>query len=114
MLKDQRYIILTITIALTGCASKATDRSRHRKAKIRQTTSWHCEQDADTCRKRRTIADIRRGRLPAEVNKLIGHCPQANKTRSRADFLTKSLKRANETARETSRETGNEPDRQAA
>ncbi len=25
MLKDQRYIILTLTIALAGCASKATD-----------------------------------------------------------------------------------------
>ena len=60
MLKDQRYIILTITIALTGCASKATDPLEAQEDKnTAQTTSWHCEQDADTwsC-KRRTIADI--------------------------------------------------------
>ena len=60
MLKDQRYIILTITIALTGCASKATDPLEAQEDKnTAQPTSWHCEQDADTwsC-KRRTIADI--------------------------------------------------------
>lgn len=60
MLKDQRYIILTITIALTGCASKATDPLEAQADKnTAQPTSWHCEQDADTwsC-KRRTIADI--------------------------------------------------------
>ena len=60
MLKDQRYIILTLTIALAGCASKATDPLEAQEDKnTAQTTSWHCEQDADTwsC-KRRTIADI--------------------------------------------------------
>lgn len=60
MLKDQRYIILTLTIALAGCASKATDPLEAQEdKKTAQPTSWHCEQDADTwsC-KRRTIADI--------------------------------------------------------
>ena len=60
MLKDQRYIILTITIALTGCASKAKDPLEAQADKnTAQPTSWHCEQDADTwsC-KRRTIVDI--------------------------------------------------------
>ena len=60
MLKDQRYIILTLTIALAGCASKAADPVDAREDNsTAQPTSWHCEQDADTwsC-KRRTIADI--------------------------------------------------------
>mgnify|MGYP001162716066 FL=1 len=60
MLKDQRYIILTLTIALAGCASKATDPLEAQEdKKTAQPTSWHCEQDVDTwsC-KRRTIADI--------------------------------------------------------
>ncbi len=60
MLKDQLYIILTLTIALAGCASKATDPLEAQEGKnTAQPTSWHCEQDADTwsC-KRRTIADI--------------------------------------------------------
>ena len=60
MLKDQRYIILTLTLALAGCASKAADPVDAREDNsTAQPTSWHCEQDADTwsC-KRRTIADI--------------------------------------------------------
>ena len=60
MLKDQRYIILTLTIALAGCANRATDPLEAQEDKnMAQPTSWHCEQDADTwsC-KRRTIEDI--------------------------------------------------------
>ena len=87
MLKDHRYIILTITIAVTGCASKATEPLEAQADKnTAQPTSWHCEQDADTwsC-KRRTIADIQARKLLAEASDLIGRCPQANKTRSRTD-----------------------------
>lgn len=60
MLKNQRYFILILTIALAGCASKATDPLEAQEDEnTAQPTSWHCEQDGDTwsC-KRRTIADI--------------------------------------------------------
>lgn len=61
MLKDPRYIILTLTLVLAGCASKATSPSQvQQRIDNDEETSWHCEQGISTwsC-KRRTIADIR-------------------------------------------------------
>ena len=122
MLKDQRYIILTITIALTGCASKATDPLEAQEDKnTAQTTSWHCEQDADTwsC-KRRTIADIqareaaRRSKQidwslpPGQQNQLQGRLPNQEPEREPTKRPEKQAERqvTNQTDKQQRQATG--------
>ena len=127
MLKDQRYIILTITIALTGCASKATDPLEAQADKnTAQPTSWHCEQDADTwsC-KRRTIADIqareaaRRSKQidgslpPGQQNPLQGRLPNQETEREPMRRPEKQAERqvTNQTDKQPRKGTGRPPSR---
>ena len=119
MLKDQRYIILTITIALTGCASKATDPLEAQEDKnTAQPTSWHCEQDADTwsC-KRRTIADIQAREAARRSKRFDWSLPPGQQTPLQ-DGLTNEEPEREPTKqpdiRQRDREKGSEPDRQAA
>ena len=82
MLKDQRYIILTLTLALAGCASKAADPVDAREDNsTAEPTSWHCEQDADTwsC-KRRTIADIQAREAARRSTRFDWSLPQGQQT----------------------------------
>ena len=112
MLKDQRYIILTLTIALAGCASKAADPVDAREDNsTAEPTSWHCEQDADTwsC-KRRTIADIQAREAARRSKRFDWSLPPGQQTTLQDGLPNEELER--DPTRQPERQVMNQIDKQ--
>jgi septal ring-binding cell division protein DamX len=87
MLKDPRYIILTLTLVLAGCAGKTTSPSeRQQRSETGEETSWHCEQGISTwsC-KRRTIAEIQQREVERRSKRFDWSLPATKQTAAQTE-----------------------------
>ena len=87
MLKDPRYIVLTLTLVLAGCAGKTTSPSEgQQRSETGEETSWHCEQGISTwsC-KRRTIAEIQQREAERRSKRFDWSLPATKQTSAQTE-----------------------------